>query len=203
MPELAHPTSEPAEFVPVTLPDAEGSYVTVVVRNHRIIREGGTADRPVLRREFLDDEDFGAATDAVLRQMRQVDGLSLCFAGEGFDPSSVPRGDEEALGKSAGWAAVVFVPPGGLPALRQAVSGALVDHALDNAWLLPSGGDGERGIVVRAVEHDPRERPAGSRDFFFYGAIPFPQPPDGSTVDMKRSPAPTPRSTLVSMRWTR
>lgn len=184
-----HPRSEPAPFTTVVLPEAEGAYVTVVVRNHRIVQTGGTPDEPVLHREFLDEAVFSGVIDSVITELARVDGLSLCFAGEGFDPSSVPAGDEEALEASAAWAAVLFVPPGGLPRLRQAVSGALLDEGLDNAWLLPSEGDGDHGIVVRASEHDPLLAPEADSPGFWYGAIPMVRRPDGSVVDIAHSPA--------------
>jgi hypothetical protein len=150
--EFAHPGSEPTEFEPVVLHDAEGSYVTVVVRNHRVVQVGDTEGRPVLVREFLDDEGFRALTDGVLQALGALGGLSLCFVGDGFDPSSVHSpADEEALERSEAWAAVFFVPPGGLAAFRQAVAGVLDEHQMPTAWVIPSDNDAD--IVVRTRNH--------------------------------------------------
>jgi hypothetical protein len=147
--DFAHPGAEPAEFDPVVLRDAEGSYATLVVRNHRVVRVAGTGDRPVLVREFVDEEEFRALTDRVLQALGEVGGLSLCFVGDGFDPSSVHSPDDEVgLERSEAWAAVFFVPPGVLPALRQAVAGALAGHHMPTAWVIPSADDAD--IVVRA-----------------------------------------------------
>jgi hypothetical protein len=146
--EFAHPGSEPAEFEPVVLHEADGSYVTVVVRNHRVRQVGGTGGRPVLVREFLDENQFRALTDGVLRALGELGGLSLCFVGDGFDPSSVHSpDDEEALERSEAWAAVFFVPPGRLEAVRQAVAGVLDEHDMPTAWVVPSDEDAD--IVVR------------------------------------------------------
>lgn len=131
------------------LPEAEGSYATVVVRNHRVRQVGGSNDRPVLVREFLEDEEFRALTDAVIHALGDLGGLSLCFVGDGFDPSIVTSpDDEEALERSEAWAAVFFLPPGALPAFRAAVAGVLAEHAMPTAWVVPS--DQHADIVVRA-----------------------------------------------------
>jgi len=145
---------QPDEIEPVVLRDAEGSYASVVVRNHRIIRTGGAGDRPVLVREFLDDDQFRALTDGVLQALGELGGLSLCFVGNGFDPATVHSADdEEARERSAAWLAVFFVPPGTLPALRRAVAGELAEHNMPTAWVIPSGNDAD--IVVRARGHAP------------------------------------------------
>ena len=179
----AHPSSQPAEFEIVPLPVADGHYVTIVVRNHRIAQVGGTADRPVLVREFLDDGEFRALTDAILEELTSLDGPSLCFVGDGFDPSSVgSEDDEEALEQSEAWAAVVFVGPEEVSALREAVSGALVDHNHPSAWVMPYGSGGQ-DMVVRAADHHPGASSRRRDDSYWYMAVPFPRRADGSTVD--------------------
>ena len=179
----AQPTSQPAEFEVVPLPEADGHYVTIVVRNHRVVQVGGTADRPVLVREFLDEGEFRGLTDAILEELTSLDGPSLCFVGDGFDPSAVGgEDDKEALEQSEAWAAVVFVGPEEVPALREAVSGALVDHNHPNAWVMPYGSGGQ-DMVVRAADHDPSALSRRRDDFYWYMAVPFPRRADGTTVD--------------------
>jgi hypothetical protein len=147
--QFTHPGPEPAEFETLVLPEAEGTYATVVVRNHRVVQVGGTAQRPVLVREWLDDEEFRAVTDSMLERLAEIEGISLCFEGEGFDPSSVMPGDEEALNRSAAWAAVLFVPPDAASEVRRIVAEVLAGHGLANCWVI--GADPATGVVVRAL----------------------------------------------------
>ena len=101
---------------------------------------------------YIDEAGFRALTDGILETLGELVGSSLCFVGDGFDPSSAHSADdEEAIERSEAWAAVFFVPPGTLPALREAVAGQLIEHRLPTAWVIPSDNDAD--IVIRARNH--------------------------------------------------
>lgn len=156
---MSHPGPEPAEFVVVPMNAADECHITVLLRNGRVRQVGGTAERPVLIRSFIDGEEWRAVVDELLHALHdQVADLSIRFVGEGFDPNMYRPDDKEALDAAETQAVVVSVPPDGEPDVRRVVSELAVRRELQATWLLATPAT-DPAVRIPAAARQPTPPP--------------------------------------------
>ena len=180
MSDRSYPSSEPTEFAVMSVEAEDECYITILLRNGRVTQVGGTTERPVLVRAFIEGDEWRAVVDDLLHRLKeQVDGLSVRYVGEGFDPVMYPPDDKEAIDSAEAHAVVVAVPPAAQADVRRVVTdltapprtpGHLVPrHAARRSGspscrgagcpdgdLSQPGGASKGGLLVRLRRHPPR-----------------------------------------------
>lgn len=133
---FTYPTETSKQFTVVELPTVPVNYLTVVLRNHRILEEGGTFEHPILRREFIDDDEMDEISHSLCQRLHDLGGVQLRFIGEGFDPVGTRSSDEEAIEKGMSVAVICDFEEDRYEDARAIVKGLISEYRLLPAWFL-------------------------------------------------------------------
>jgi len=125
----------PQSYRVETYPTAPATYITIVLRNQRILE--APSDVPgetMVQREFITGDEWENVCDALLDALHDVDGVSFRFIGDGVDPAGTAPDDDEALEEGTSLAVVLSVEGELETQLRHVVSDFLARYDLFVAW---------------------------------------------------------------------
>lgn len=146
---FGHPTREPRSFDIVRLDVAPVHHVTVLVRNQRIRKVGGTADQPVLQREFVVDDEWQEVTMSLSRALHDLGEVQMRFIGEGFDPWGTSPGDQDAIDNGLSAVVIATFEDNRLDEIAAALAAFLDEADIDNCWFLPTLHGDEPTVLYR------------------------------------------------------
>jgi hypothetical protein len=158
--EFTHPTNDPRPYRVVEVDDVPVSHLTIVIRNQRIRRLGGSDKEPVLRREFITGDDWESIIDSMCHALHDLGDVQLRFIGEGVDPGGILPDDADSAESSQSAAIIATFEGERVAELRFAAASALAKHRLDNCWFLLTPGDVDSTVLYPA--HDENALASGS-----------------------------------------